>query len=157
MTRRPGGRVFLLDVNVLVALFLPSHVHHEVAHEWFADRAHDGWATCPITENGFLRVVLNQPGSDIPLRPRLAVDHLRRFCAGGGHHYWPDAVSLRDSSIFQFDYIAGPRQFTDVYLLGLAHKMGGRLATFDRGIPIKAIIGARKNLVETIGSDEAAD
>ncbi len=135
-------RVSLLDVNVLVALFDPDHVHHDLAHDWFADHRADGWATCAVTENGFVRVVSNPRYQPDAPRPAIALDHLRRFCASGDHHFWADAVSLRDEELFDLTEARGHRQVTDVYLLGLALRLGGRLATFDRTIPPAAVEGA---------------
>lgn len=144
------ANVALLDVNVLVALFFPDHVHHELAHDWFADHRHHGWATCPLTENGFIRVACQQPAGDGLLRPTDGVDHLRRFCASKGHRSWQDAVSLQDASLFAPQFIRGHGQITDVYLLGLARKMGGRLVTFDRDIPLKAVRGATAETLQVI-------
>jgi hypothetical protein len=134
--------VALLDVNVLVALFFPDHVHHDLAHDWFADHRDDGWATCPLTENGFVRVACRQRSADGILRPALVADHLRRFCADERHHGWTDSVSLTDTSIFAAEFLRGHQQITDIYLLGLAEALGGRLATFDRTIPLAAVRGA---------------
>ena len=75
-----AARVSLLDVNVLVALFFPDHVHHDLAHDWFADHRHEGWATCPLTENGFVRVACQQPSDDALVRPVDVIAHLARFC-----------------------------------------------------------------------------
>jgi toxin-antitoxin system PIN domain toxin len=146
------SRVSLLDVNVLVALFDPDHVHHDLAHDWFTDHRTDGWATCAVTENGFVRVVSN-PGyrPDAP-RPAIALDLLRRFCDSGHHHFWADEVSLRDAALFNLAAARGHRQVTDVYLLGLAKRKGGRLATFDRTIPPGTVKGARSDSLAVIGS-----
>ena len=89
------SRPALLDVNVLVALFDPDHVHHELAHDWFADNRADGWATCPVTENGFLRVLANPSYRSAVMRPSELAARLRRFCGSGHHEFWPDVVSLR--------------------------------------------------------------
>ena len=137
----------LLDVNVLIALFDPGHVQHEPAHDWFADSATDGWATCPVTQAGFIRV-LSALGSPA-LRPATLLDHLRRFCASRAHEFWPDAISLTDAALFDLSF-ASHRNLTDVYLLGLAKTRGGRLATFDRTIPLKAVVGARREVLEII-------
>lgn len=134
--------VALLDVNVLVALFDPDHIHHEVAHDWFADHRHAGWATCPITENGFVRVLANPAYAGTVARTADVVSRLRQFCQGGGHEFWPDTPSLCDDSIFDDSLVSGHRQLTDIYLLAVAHARGGCLATFDRGIPIRAAKGA---------------
>lgn len=145
--KRGAGRIALLDVNVLVALFDPDHIHHDLAHDWFAEHGAAGWATCPITEAGFVRVVSHPKYNADPPRSIAALDLLRRFCASGRHHFWPDAVSLRDPTLFALGAAQGHRQLTDVYLLGLAKKMDGRLATFDRTIPLGAVKGAgRENL-----------
>src|SRR5450432_4589843 len=94
------NRVALLEVNVLIALFDAEHIHHEMAHDWFADNNRLGWATCPLTENGFLRVLGNPArGGEITRVPQL-MTHLRKFCASGHHHFWPDAVSLLDETLF---------------------------------------------------------
>lgn len=144
------ARVSLLDVNVLVALFFPDHVHHDMAHDWFADHRNDGWATCPMTENGFIRVALQQPSDDVLVRPADVVSHLARLCGDKHHRSWTDAVSLTDAELFAPQFIRGHRQVTDIYLLGLAKKMGGRLATFDRTIPVKAIRGGTQDLLHVI-------
>src|SRR3954447_15326355 len=119
----------LLDVNVLVALFDPDHVHHDAAHDWFADCGHAAWATCPLTENGFVRIVSNlaRRGEFLPISEVAAI--LMKFCASGGHEFWPDSISLADEGLFDVTHVRGHRQITDVYLLGLAVKHGGRLTT----------------------------
>jgi len=144
--RRPA----LLDVNVLVALFDPDHVHHEIAHDWFANHREEGWATCPVTENGFVRVLANARYGATDARPSELVDRLRRFCASGDHVFWPDSVSLQDAKLFKSSFIRGHRQVTDVYLLGLAVRMKGRLATFDRTIPIGAVAGASRDALAVV-------
>jgi uncharacterized protein len=143
------SRVSLLDVNVMVALFDSNHIYHEIAHDWFTDSRADRWATCPATENGFLRV-LTSPAAGLGLRPAELVERLRLFCASGHHVFWPDAVSLRDKTLFNPSFVQGHRQVTDIYLLGLAKKMGGRFATLDRAIPLGAIVGARRDLIAVI-------
>ncbi len=138
-------RVALLDVNVLVALFDPDHVHHDIAHDWFAGEGRSAWATCPLTENGFLRVLANPAYGGTVTRVSELAARLRRFCASGGHAFWDDSVSLRDVRVFDAAILAGFRQVTDIYLLGLAHARGGRLATFDRSIPVRAVRGATRD------------
>jgi hypothetical protein len=144
------SRAALLDVNVLVALFDPDHIHHELAHDWFAGSRGDGWATCPVTENGFLRVLANPGYRGVLTRPSELLARLRRFCSSGHHAFWPDHVSLRDPEIFDPSFIAGPRQITDIYLLGLAKVKGGRLVTFDGGIPLRAVRGGDRHLLLVI-------
>jgi toxin-antitoxin system PIN domain toxin len=145
-------RTALLDVNVLVALFDPDHIHHELAHDWFADNRANGWATCPVTENGFVRVLSNPAYGSAVTRPSELVARLRRFCESGHHEFWPDSVSIRDAALFDAAFMAGHRQITDVYLLGLAKKNGGRLVTFDGRMPLKAVRGAGRDLVQAIGT-----
>ena len=142
--------IALLDVNVLIALFDPDHVHHDLAHDWFADHERDGWATCPVTENGFVRVLANPAYGAVVSRPAEIVDRLRRFCASKRHVFWPDGVSLSDARVFDPAYIRGHRQVTDIYLLGLAKRHSGRLATFDTTIPLAAVRGATRGTLAVI-------
>jgi toxin-antitoxin system PIN domain toxin len=144
------ARVALLDVNVLVVR--ADHVHHELAHDWFADHHEAGWATCPVTENGFVRVVAQLSAGDAALRPAVILDHLRTFCRDRHHRFWPAAVSLADHSLFQTGLIRGHRQLTDVYLLGLARKMEGCLATFDGTIPLASVAGATRDHLAVISA-----
>lgn len=131
----------LLDVNVLIALFNPSHVHHETAHDWFEDHRISGWATCPLTENGFLRI-MSHPQAAVEADRATLFASLRTFVASGHHERWLDSVSLLDETLFDPSVIVSHRQVTDVYLLGLATRMGGTLATFDGSIPLRAVKGA---------------
>jgi toxin-antitoxin system PIN domain toxin len=149
-----AARVALLDVNVLIALFFPEHVHHELAHDWFAGERVDGWATCPTTENGFVRVGSQLASEDGPLRPQELIERLERFCSSRQHRSWQDTISLRDSSLFVPEWIAGHRNVTDVYLLGMAKANGGRLVTFDGHIPVKAVKGATASHLEVIAAAE---
>ncbi len=149
------SRIALLDVNLLLALSNPKHTHHEIAHDWFADNHSDGWATCAVTENGFIRVLSNTAARAGTFRPAEVVDLLRRFCAAKEHVFWPDAVSLTDNTLFNASVIRGYRQVSDVYLLGLAKKMGGYLATFDAGIPLSAVVGATRNTIAVIAGGDS--
>ena len=135
-------RVALLDVNVLVALFDPDHVHHEPAHAWFAKNRAAGWATCPLTENGLIRILSNPSYSPAEERPHQVAERLETFCASGDHVFWQDAISMRDRAIFRLQMVRGHRQLTDVFLLAVATSSNGRLATFDRSIPLEAVTGA---------------
>lgn len=144
------SRVALLDVDVLVALFDPDHIHHEAAHAWFAARRTSGWASCPLTENGLARVLANPSYAPNPERPSAVLARLRTFCASGHHVFWPDDVSLRDVRIFRASLPVTSRQLTDVYLLALAKRKGGCLATFDRSIPLTAVVGAQAGHVLVI-------
>jgi toxin-antitoxin system PIN domain toxin len=143
-------KVRLLDVNLLVALFDPDHVHHDLAHHWFEDHHAEGWATCPVTENGFVRVASHPKYPGGAERVEVLVNGLRRFCKSRHHHFWPDAVSLTDPAIFNAAVLRGHGQITDLYLLGLARKMGGRLVTLDRTTAWKAIVGGSEDLREMV-------
>lgn len=139
----------LLDASVLIALFDLGHVHHDVAHDWFADNRGRGWATSPLTENALLRIVSNPKyGSNWERTPILAT-RLRTFCATADHQFWPDTLSLGDGAIFDLS-LASHQHLTDVYLLGLAITNGGVLATFDRTVPFAAVLGATREMVEVI-------
>lgn len=140
--------ISLLDVNVLVALFDPMHLDHEAAHAWFERHRSDGWSTCPLTENGLVRVLSNPayPGRRTTVGD--AVERLDLFESSGDHVFWPDTVSVCQRSVVARDRLQGHRQVTDVYLLALARAHGGRLATLDRSIPVNAVVGASaKDLV----------
>lgn len=140
MNRRT--RVALLDVNVLLALFDPAHVHHDVAHDWFSDHSPGRWATCPLTENGFLRTAASVARGASPLTVASLADALRTFRASGRHEFWTDEITLTDDALFDADAVLGHQLVTDVYLLALAVERGGMLATFDRRIPLAAVKGA---------------
>ncbi len=134
--------IALLDVNVLVALFDPAHQRHEQAHRWFARDHKRGWATCPLTANGCVRVLSSPAYPTVETTPGEVVERLRLFCASPHHHFWLDSVSLADESLFRPALVGGHNRVTDAYLLGLAVRNHGRLATFDRSIPVRAVIGA---------------
>lgn len=131
----------LYDVNALLATFDPDHRFHVAVRDWWAINANSGWATCPLTQNGFVRIVSQRgyPGHR-PLNQALEI--LRVGLAQPGHVFWPDDISITDISVFDHQRIFGPRQITDVYLLGLAVKHEGRLVTFDRSIQLAAVRGA---------------
>lgn len=143
-------RPALLDVNVLVALFDPDHVNHEAAHAWFAAARDGGWSTCPLTENGLVRILSNAAYSGVHEMPAAVRQRLSAFCASGGHVFWPDDVSLRDERLFSLSAAITHRHVTDVYLLALARHKGGRLASFDRRIPLSAVKGAERSHLEVI-------
>jgi len=146
----------LLDVNVLVALFDPVHTHHEAAHKWFDPHRRAGWATCPLTENGLVRVISNPsyPGRRTTVQD--AIQRLAHFRKGSDYTFWPDSASLCDGRLIRPPHLLGHRQLTDVYLLALAVTHGGQLATFDRGIPLAAVDGAKTSHLAFIGEQPPA-
>jgi uncharacterized protein len=129
----------LFDVNFLVAMIDEDHVHHERAHQWWDANQADGWASCPLTQNGFVRVFSTTRAK---VSPPAALDLLRTAIEEESHVFWPDDISLADIRRFNSTRILGPKQLTDIYLLGLAVKNGGRLTTFDRSISRSAVLGA---------------
>ncbi len=145
-------RIELPDVNVLLALLDPMHPHHETANQWYAGTMSSGWATCPLTENGFVRVISNASYPGVRVRPADAVALLEVAVANpvAAHHFWPDSVSLRDRILFTPAAIAGPKLITDVYLLGLCQRNGGTLVTLDTGITPAAIVSPHPELLRLL-------
>jgi uncharacterized protein len=144
--------IALLDANVLIALFDPSHPQHELAHQWFGRNRKRGWATCSITINGFVRIVSNPAYRSVEATAADAILRLRTLCSSQNHHFWRDDLSLLDGAIFRPEAIVSHRQITDIYLLALAIRHGGRIATFDRSIPVKPVVGAKSDSLEIIGA-----
>ena len=134
----------LLDVNVVIALLDPDHAFHERAHAWWAAQAKSGWASCPIVENGVVRIMSHPSYSQgARFTPGDLISRLRTFATQTNHEFWPDDVSLRDGKLFTAERIHSSRQLTDLYLLALATQHAGKLATFDRSIPIFAVCSAK--------------
>lgn len=137
----------LLDVNVLIALLDSDHVDHERVRLWIDTEIVHGWASCAITQNGFVRIV-SQPRYPNPVAPARAIATLARAAATQHHEYWPCAISLLDERLIDRSKLHGHRQVTDAYLLALATTNGGRFATLDQSIPIDSVPEADKsNLV----------
>ena len=133
----------LLDINVLIALFDADHSSHQPAMNWFLKHAREGWASCPITQNGCIRIMSN-PGYPNPLPVQLVIERLSEAVHQDIHEFWPDDVSLLEPDVVDPTRVHGPRQLTDIYLLALAIQHGGRLVTFDSGIPFAAVRKATK-------------
>lgn len=131
----------LLDVNALIALLDPDHSSHERATEWFRAHGAQGWASCPITENGCVRI-MSSPGYPNSLPVRAIVERLADACSTPLHEFWPDDISVLDAQLTDAGRIHGPRQVTDIYLLALAVRHGGRFVTFDSSVARSAVIGA---------------
>ena len=137
----------LLDVNVLIALLDSSHIHNYLVTEWLADNIDAGWASCPITQNGCIRI-FSQPGYPNTVPASQIADRLAVAAQHPSHEFWPDSVSLLQPDCLNWNKVLSSRQVTDVYLLALAVKQGGRFVTLDRGIPLDAVAGAKpKHLV----------
>lgn len=131
--------VHLLDVNVLIALVDPVHVQHEQAHEWFARTGVQAFATCPITENGLLRIVAHPKYPNSAGTPAVVLQSLVAIRALPGHHFWPDDLSLTDARYVEAGRLSSHAQVTDSYLLALARAHGGRLASMDRRLVTSAV------------------
>jgi toxin-antitoxin system PIN domain toxin len=140
----------LLDVNALIALVDSDHVDHETMRKWFTENHEAGWATCPITENGMIRVLSQQAypsGQRTPAEVIQTLNALKTAFAAT-HHFWPDDVSLTDNPIFDGALIAGAGHVTDAYLLGLTASKGGTFISFDRSLAWYAVRGASDKLVQ---------
>ena len=134
----------LLDVNVLLALLDADHAQHDLATTWLDAEVGGGWATCAITQNGFVRVI-SQPRYASPVPVAAAAAALARACAEDAHQLWACDVSLVDPAIADVSRLLGPRQVTDTYLLALAVAHGGRLVTFDERVTLAAVVGASED------------
>lgn len=127
-------RVVLLDVNALIALLWPSSEFHLVVRTWFREHASKGWATCPITQNGFVRLVSNPALSTDAPSVLEAMELLHLNLAHPGHEFWPDDLGLKEAIAQSGAQLQGHKQITDAYLLGLAIRRKGQLATLDRSL-----------------------
>ena len=141
----------LLDVNVLVALLDAAHIHHHEATTWLARNLRHGWASCPMTQNGCLRI-LSLPSYLNRQPPREVATRLAQAARDSAHEFWPDSLSLLDDARVSWDHVLGTRQITDVYLLALAASRNGRLVTFDRSISLQAVSGATRKHLYVLGS-----
>lgn len=137
---------YLLDVNLLVALIDPDHTHSNAAHSWWGKTGKSGWASCPLTENGALRILSN-PNYSLTAKFtfNFLIGKLQDFVERYDHEFWSDDVSLRDDSMFLTDLIYGPRQIADIYLVALAVKNKGCFVTFDTGIPTSAVANVKSD------------
>ncbi len=137
---------YLLDVNVLIALIDPSHMQHDRAHEWFASTGKHAWATCPLTENGVLRIVGHARYPNSPGTPAAVAGIMSSLRSLPGHEFWPDSLSLLDGRQVDTERLSDSAQVTDTYLLALASSHRGRLATFDRHLVTNAVTNGSKAL-----------
>ena len=138
----------LLDINLLLALLDGGHTLHERAHAWWR-KEKPPWASCPLTENGVLRIL---SGATYSKTRRFSIPEVvaswSTFTSGTDHEFWPDAISVCDPTRFHHGRILTPRHLTDLYLLALAVERGERLVTFDQGIQLAVVAKARaKHLV----------
>ncbi len=140
----------LLDVNVLIALLDAGHIHHALAMSWLEREIRHGWASCPITQNGCIRI-MSQPGYPGSLPVARIAERLTEASLSPDHKFWPAHVNLLGAGLFDWSRVLGHRQVTDAYLLSLAVHHGGRLVTLDRRIATEAVMGARPEHLVVLG------
>lgn len=118
----------LLDTNVLLALAWPNHQHHAEAHKWFSAQARHGWATCAVTQLGFVRLSANSAYTPAPVSPQEAASLLERLVGHKSHHFWPSPAAAVPTL---YSHALGHQQINDAYLVELARRQKGRFVTFD--------------------------
>lgn len=141
----------LLDINVVISLLDPDHDFHHRAHAWWLESRRGGWASCPLTENGVIRI-MSHPAYNPrrSLTPKVVTALLRSFTRVTNHEFWPDSMSFLEDTVIDPGKVLGPRQITDIYLLALATTHGGRLVTFDDSINRAAVLTATPERLLTI-------
>lgn len=141
---------FLLDVNALIALLDPAHFYGAAMEQWFWEHHEEGWATCPIVENGCVRILATATYAGGSVPPSKTIATLQRLKAeyAQSHQFW-DGISITDDTLIYPERLAGPNQITDAYLIALALHHGGRLLTFDRRLPWQAVRGATAEAIYT--------
>lgn len=128
----------LLDINVIIALLDSAHVMHRAACGWMEQAVDHGWATCPMTENGVMRI-MSQPAYPNGRPAQQVVQRLAEVCGHPSHQFWPETISLLHPGRIHWQQILGSRQITDAYLLALAVAQGGRFVSFDQRIGIEVV------------------
>lgn len=132
----------LLDVNVRIALLDAGHLHHRLATDWLAAHLDKGWASCPLTQNGCIRI-FSQPAYPNTVPAAQVAERLRESVEHPTHRFWSDSISLLQQDCLVWDRVLRPRQVTDADLLALAVAHGGRFVTLDRGVSLTAVRGAQ--------------
>jgi uncharacterized protein len=138
--------VYLLDVNVLIALVDPAHLQHDQAHGWFARVGRKAFATCPLTENGLIRIIGHPKYPNSPGPPSVAVRSLTAMRSLTGHKFWPDDISVADKKFFASELLSSHSRVTDSYLLALAYAHRGRLATMDQKLAAEVVPDGQRAL-----------
>jgi toxin-antitoxin system PIN domain toxin len=138
--------VYLLDVSTIIALIARTHVGHATSNQWFASNAGGGWATCPIVENGVIRIMSQPAYPNAQASPTIVTAALRQLCRLPGHEFWPDSLSLLDSAFVDVNLLPSARHITDAYLLALAASHSGKLATIDRKLSTMAVRNGAQHL-----------
>ncbi len=146
----------LLDVNVLIALFDAEHLHHRVTSSWFVEHGDEGWATCPLTQNGCIRI-LSQASYLNSTSARLIAEILADAIGTPHHEFWPDSLSLLTPGLLDWQKVLTGRHLTDLYLLALAISHQGRFVTLDRAIAIDAVPNASAKHLVILSHNERAN
>jgi hypothetical protein len=140
---------YLLDVNVLISLVNPKHVHHQIVRKWFSEISPDTWVTCPITELGLIRIMSNPSYGSEYDRPEQIANYLdmlkKRY---DNYEFWSEDISLTENSIIDLPSVMSWKHLTDAYLLGIAYKNKGKLATLDGGITTNWLFDKKADVVE---------
>lgn len=137
---------YLLDVNVLIALIDPAHVQHEEVHQWFGRVGRKSFATCPITENGLLRIIGHPKYPNSPGPPSTVAAALAAIRELPGHEFWADSISLMDRGLVEVPLLSSHSRVTDSYLLALARANKGQLATLDHKLATAAVPDGKSSL-----------
>ena len=137
----------LLDVNLLIAVLDPNHVHHGKAHQWIGSGTSLSWATCPLTENAFIRITGSASYPNFLGSAAAARDLLARNCSGKEYHFWADDISVCEKGLWDGWPTIQSSHLTDLYLLALAVKNKGKLASLDRRIPAHLVRGGKEALL----------
>jgi len=140
----------LLDVNVLIALLDEGHIYHGLAMSWLEREISHGWASCPLTQNGCIRI-MSQPKYPGNVAAAQVAERLAEAANGPDHEFWPANISMLNEDVFDWSLVLGHRQVTDVYLLALAVHHGSRFVTFDRRIVLDTVKGARSENLKMLG------
>lgn len=141
----------LLDVNVLIALLDADHLHHDAARTWLSKHLKAGWASCPLTQNGCIRILSqpaypnHAPAAEVAVRLAEAASH-------PAHRFWPDSASLLSPGLMDWKRLLSGRHITDAYLLALAVKNKGTFVTLDHGVPLAAVAGAQAKHLAVIAA-----
>ncbi|MBD5781087.1 VapC toxin family PIN domain ribonuclease [Pelagicoccus sp. NFK12] len=140
--------VHLLDVNVMIALVDQDHTHHKKVKSWFKHNQSSGWATCPLTENGFIRILSNPKYPGNAGNAQQITRLLRILKSNPGHQFWCDKISFTDFRGFQLNGTATHKAITDFYLLALSTLYQGKLATLDQRIDSSQVNGGEAALAQ---------
>ena len=140
----------LLDINVIIALLDRGHLMHRAARQWMEQELEHGWATCPISQNGVVRIMA-QPAYPNHRPAAQVAERLSEACNHASHQFWPEDISLLQAGLIRWERLLGPRQITDCYLLALAVTHGGRFVSFDQRIQVDLVPDASQVNLAIIG------